>query len=80
MQPHAIGECSREAWDAVSAGKEFLMNRIVLLSSTVLAIFLGGCSQTDHKDHMEGMQMGTSSARRSPPDASAVDLHNTVCP
>ena len=57
------------------------MTRFLVLSSAALAVFLGGCSQSQPTDHMGGMQMGTS-AQTQPVavDASAVDLHNTVCP
>ncbi len=57
------------------------MNRILILSFAALTISIAGCKS--HSDDMNGthdMHTGTSSSMSHAQDASATDLHNTVCP
>lgn len=56
------------------------MNRITILFSAAIAIFLGGCSQAEHRDHTDATQTAAPAQSQLAVSASAVDLHNTVCP
>jgi YHS domain-containing protein len=55
------------------------MKRIFIFTVAALSFAIAGC-KSSHSDDMNGMKMGADTSTSHASDASATDLHNTVCP